>query len=45
MLCQKQLWRNKASVNLKFRKENFSLRAQQQSPKFFPLAFLTLEVA
>ena len=41
-LCQEQLWRNLASVNLKFEKLNYSLRVL---PKFFVLAFLTLKVA
>ena len=41
-LCQEQLWRNLASVNLKFEKLNYSLRVL---PKKFFLAFLTLKVA
>ena len=41
-LCQKQLWRNLASVNLKLKKLNYLLKNQ---PKFFVLAFLTLQVA
>ena len=41
-LCQKQLWRNLASVNLKIEKVKLFNRVQ---PKFFVLAFLILEVA
>ena len=37
-LCQKQLWRNLASMNLKLKKLNFLLRVR---PKFSSLAFLT----
>ena len=41
-LSQKQLWRNLASGNLKLKKLDHLLRVQ---PKFFTLAFVTLEVA
>ena len=37
-LCQKQLWRNLATVNLKLKTLNYLLRVQ---PKFCVLAFLT----
>ena len=42
-LCQKQLWRNLASVNLKSKKYFFFLLRVQ--PTFSALAFLTLDVA
>ena len=41
-LCQKKLWRNLASVNLKWKKLNYLLGVQV---KFFVLAFLMSEVA
>ena len=41
-VCQKQLCRNLASVNLKLKNLNSLLRVQA---KFFILAFLTFEVA
>ena len=42
-LCQKQLWRNSASVNLKLKKHFFFLLRVQ--PTFSALAFSTLDVA
>ena len=42
-LCQNQLWRNLAPVNLKLKKLNYLLRVQ---PKLFiVVAYLTLEIA
>ena len=41
-LCQNQLWKNLAPVNLKLKKLNYLLRVQ---PKLFLVAYLTLEIA